>query len=65
MRIAQAAEIVLREAARPMRVRDIASAIKARQIFEFRTADVTSVVSKALRNSDKFEQIAPGTYRLR
>lgn len=65
MRIAQAAEIVLKESVKPMRVREIASAIQEKQLFTFRTADVTSVVSKALRSSDKFEQVSPGTYKLR
>lgn len=65
MRIAEAAEIVLKDASTSMHARDIAAAIVARKLFEFRTTDITSVVSKALRQSEKFTKIAPGLFQLR
>jgi hypothetical protein len=64
VRIAEAAEIVLSEATEPMHARDIASAIQARNLFAFRTADVVSVVSKALRKSPKFTKTASGIFAL-
>lgn len=65
MTIAEAAETVLRDASGPMHVRDIAVAIEANKHFEFQTTDKASVVSKALRKSDKFIKTAPGTFVLR
>lgn len=65
MRISEAAEIVLKSSARPMHARDISVAIEERKLFMFRTSDKVSVVSKALRQSEKFVKIAPGTFALR
>ncbi len=65
MRIAQAAEIVLKESSGPMLARDIAAAIAARKLFEFKTADIASVVAKALRNSKKFNRAGGGLFELR
>lgn len=65
MRIAEAAETVLRDASGPMHVRDIAIKIEANKLFEFRTTDKPSVVAKALRKSEKFVKTAPGTFGLR
>lgn len=65
MRIAEAAEIVLRDASRPMHAREIAAEIQARKLYEFRTEDTVSVVSKALRQGEKFTKTAPGTFKLR
>lgn len=65
MRIAEAAEIVMKEAAAPMHARDIAAVIAARKLFEFRTTDIASVVSKALRQSDKFRKTDSGLFELR
>lgn len=65
MRIAEAAEIVLRDAAGPMHARDIALAIEEKNLFSFKTKDRASVVSKALRKNDKFEKTIAGTFQLR
>jgi hypothetical protein len=64
MRIAEAAEIVLKDARAPMHVRDIAVAIANRKLFEFRTADTASVVSKALSGNEKFKKVGPGTFAI-
>lgn len=64
MRIAQAAEIVLKDAPGPMHARDIAAAIVNKNLFEFKTADMTSVVSNALRQKEKFKKTGPGTFAL-
>ena len=64
MRIAEAAEIVLKDAAGPMQAGEIAAAITERKLFQFNTKDTASVVSKALRQSDKFEKTAAGTFQL-
>jgi len=64
VKIAEAAEIVLRDAAAPMHARDIAAAIAAKKLFEFKTKDTASVVSKALRQNEKFKKSAPGLYEL-
>lgn len=64
MRIAEAAEIVLKDAADPMHVRDIAIAIADRKLFQFKAKDAASVVSKALRKNDKFKKTVAGTFQL-
>lgn len=64
MRIAQAAEIVLKDAPGPMHARDIAAAIASKNLFEFKTADTTSVVSNALSQHKKFKRIGPATFAL-
>ena len=64
MRIAEAAEIVLKDAHGPMHSRDIAAAIVDKNLFEFKTNDTTSVVSNALRQNDRFKKTAPGTFEL-
>jgi hypothetical protein len=65
VRIAEAAEIVLKNAEAPMHARDIATAMEAKKLFEFRTTEKASVVSKALTKSEKFAKIAPGIFMLR
>jgi hypothetical protein len=65
VRIAEAAEIVLKDAKGPMHARDIAIAMEAKKLFEFRTAEKASVVSKALTKSEKFAKTAPGMFALR
>lgn len=65
MKIAEAAEIVLRDASKPMHAREIAAEIQSRQLYEFRTNDIVSVVSKALRQGEKFSKTAPGMFKLR
>lgn len=65
MRIAEAAEVVLKGAAEPMHVRDIATAIETQGLFSFRTVDRASVVSKALRKNERFVSVAPGRFTLR
>ena len=65
MRIAEAAEVVLRDATAPMHVREIASAVETRKLFEFRAADKGSVVSKALKKGHKFVKVSPGVFSLR
>lgn len=65
MRIAEAAEIVLKDAAKPMHARDIAAVIAEKKLFVFKTEDITSVVSKALRQSEKFNKTGPGLFELR
>lgn len=64
MRIAEAAEIVLRDAAGPMHARDIAEAIAEKNLFSFKTKDKGSVVSKALQKNDKFKKTTAGTFQL-
>ncbi len=64
MRIAEAAEIVLKDSAAPMHARDIAAAIAEKNLFEFKTKDTASVVSKALRQSEKFKKSGPGMFEL-
>ncbi len=64
MRIAEAAEIVLREASKPMHARDIAAQIATKNLFEFKTKDAVSVVSKALRQNEKFKKSGPGVFEL-
>lgn len=64
MRIAEAAEIVLKDAAVPMHARDIAAAIAEKNLFSFKTKDTASVVSKALRQNDKFKKTAAGSFQL-
>jgi hypothetical protein len=65
VRIAEAAEIVLKDATAPMSAREIAAAIEARKLFTFRTTDIAGVLSKALRTSDKFKKTGPGLFALR
>lgn len=65
MRIAEAAEIVLNDAKVPMHARDIAVAMEAKKLFEFRTDEKASVVSKALTKNKKFAKTAPGMFALR
>lgn len=65
MRIAEAAEIILKESAAPMHARDIAAAIAAKKLFAFKTKDTASVVSKALRQNEKFKKSGPGVFELR
>ena len=64
MRIAEAAEIVLKDSDAPMHARDIAAAIAEKKLFEFKTKDAVSVVSKALRQSEKFKKSSPGMFEL-
>lgn len=64
MRIAEAAEIVLKESAGPMHARDMAVAIAEKNFFEFKTKDAVSVVSKELRQSEKFKKSGPGMFEL-
>ena len=64
MRIAEAAEIVLKDTKAPMHARDIAAAIAEKKLFEFKTVDIVSVVSKALRQSEKFNKTGPGLFEL-
>ena len=64
MRIAEAAEIVLKGSAAPMYARDIAAAIAEKKLFEFKIKDAVSVVSKALRQSEKFKKFGPGVFEL-
>lgn len=64
MRIAEAAEIVLKDASKPMHARDIAAEIETKKLFEFKTRDAVSVVSKALRQSEKFKKSGPGVFEL-
>lgn len=65
MRIAEAAELVLKDASEPMHPREIAARIAANNHFVFKTADPTGVVSKALRKSETFERVGDGRFRLR
>jgi hypothetical protein len=65
MRIAEAAEIVLNGAQAPMHARDIAAVMEVKKLFEFRTTEKASVVSKALAKSEKFARTAPGMFALR
>jgi len=64
VRIAEAAEIVLKDAAEPMRARDIAAAIAERNLFQFKTNDTASMVAKALRHNERFTKTAAGTFQL-
>lgn len=64
MKIAEAAEIILKDVSTPMHARDIAAAIAAKKLFEFKTNDTVSVVSKALRQSDRFKKTGPGVFEL-
>lgn len=64
MRIAEAAEIVLKDASAPMHARDIAAAIAEKKLFAFKTDDIASVVSKALRKSEKFNKTGAGLFTL-
>jgi len=64
VRIAEAAEIVLKESGCPMHAREIAAAIEEKKLFEFKTTDTAAVVSKALRHSDKFTKLSPGVFEL-
>jgi len=53
MKIYEAAEVVLRDAGKPMRAKDIYSEIARRGLFEFRAKDAAAVVAKALRTKSK------------
>jgi hypothetical protein len=65
VKIAEAAEVVLKNATSPMHARDIAAAIEEKKLFTFQTTDNVSVVSKALRKSEKFTKTGPSTFTLR
>lgn len=65
MTIAEAAETVLRDAKKPLHVREIRAQIEQRMLFKFSAKDPNSVVSSTLRKGARFEKVAPGTYRLR
>lgn len=65
MKIAEAAEAVMKDASGPMRARDIAAAIEQRKLFTFQTKDPTSVVGRALRKSEKFTRTDAGTFELK
>ena len=49
MTIAEAAEIVLKEAGRPMHAREIYEGITRRGLYKFNAQDPVAVVSQALR----------------
>jgi hypothetical protein len=49
MRIAEAAETVLKDLGRAVHVRELAEEISKRGLYEFKTKDPAGVIAKALR----------------
>jgi HB1, ASXL, restriction endonuclease HTH domain len=65
MRIAEAAEIVLKESRRPLHVRELVQIIEQRGLFKFGAKNPESVVAHTLgKDPSRFVKIGASTFRI-